>query len=130
MCGSGNTNKFELGGSSLADGVTLDRRHAVRYKLRAAAEFRWDVTEGIGWTRDVSVSGAYVVCPIVPPLEKTIDIEVRFSRNSDIYPGLTIRSKGRVVRVESNPQSGFAVLAKLDRLARRPPSRLQARDEG
>ena len=107
----------------MADGGTLERRHAARYRLRAAVDFHWGASEGAGWTRDISVNGAYVACPIVPPLEKTIDIEIRFSRTSNVYSGLRMHSKGLVVRVDKGLNSGFAVTAKLNRLARRSPGK-------
>lgn len=96
-----------------------ERRRAVRYRVQATAGFAYDGERGVGNVLDVSVGGAYVVCISPPPVGKDVDFEVHFPTSSAISPGLTLRSKGRVVRVESNSHAGFAVEAKLDRLARR-----------
>ncbi len=81
--------------------------------------FEWNGTQGAGHTRDVSLEGAFVVCSIPPNEGELIEIEVVFPGSTSDSPGFTIRSKGRVVRVESDPVTGFAASARLDRLSRR-----------
>jgi hypothetical protein len=103
----------------LSDEVAVEKRHAARYRVHASVDFGWDGIRGVGNVHDVSTGGAFVVCSNPPPAGTIIDIEVHFPGSSDISPGLTIRSKGKVVRVISNSHTGFAVVAKLDRLVRR-----------
>lgn len=107
-------------------GDAMERRRAVRYKVQASVDFTWGSIHGVGYTYDVSVGGTYVVCPNPPTVGTIIEIEVRFAGSSDFSPGLTIRSKGRVVRVGLNSHTGFAVAAKLNRLARRSDMRSHA----
>jgi len=103
----------------LLDETRLERRAAARYNVRTSVEFGWGGAVYSGWLHDISVNGAFILSSCRPPVGAEIDVAIRFPGSSDIFPGMVIRSKAKVVRVEMDHQTGFAVLAKLDRLVRR-----------
>jgi len=97
--------------------LDADRRQASRYRLQLPVLFTWaddrEVHTQGGFTRDISVNGLLIVCPLAPPPRTTMRIEV-------LLPGLghmpenSIRARGQVVRAfESNKWRGVAIAAQL-----------------
>ena len=67
--------------------------------------------EHIGITRDLSVSGAFVVTPTPPPLDASIKFKGILPPGGKVLPA-RIFGEGKVVRVEPAPGrllAGFAV---------------------
>ncbi len=96
--------------------VSMERRKATRYPVRAPVFFTWRETRGPrlrgeGLTRDISASGAYVLTVARPPMHAVLQLEILLPRPSG--KGET-RIKGRMVvlRVDgergSRGESGFA----------------------
>jgi multidrug efflux pump subunit AcrA (membrane-fusion protein) len=69
--------------------------------------------EGIGLTRDISVTGLFVFTTSPPPLESTVKLKAFLPPGSSALPPLQIHGQGRVVRVDAahggEPRAGFAV---------------------
>jgi hypothetical protein len=93
------------------------RKHN-RYRLGVPVVFFWRDApetphEGIGLTRDLSVSGAFVLTTSPPPLEADIKLKAFLPRGRSAIPPLRIHGQGQVVRVEpgheGEPCGGFAV---------------------
>ena len=96
----------------------MEQKRAARIKLRAPVIFRWrDQSEArqqekVGCTREIGISGVFVVCSMPPPLGTAVQLEIQLpplERNT-LQP-LNLRAKGKVVRVTvDNQVSGFAAI--------------------
>lgn len=95
---------------------SVERRKAIRYRMRVPVIFRWDRArsnrfQGEGTTRDVSVSGIYVLTPTCPPVNSIVQMEVvllpPFSTSK-----ARITAEMKVLRVEHDiagkKRSGFS----------------------
>jgi hypothetical protein len=83
--------------------LTMQRRTAVRYKLRLPVIFNWnDGTEhaGGGFTSDVSLDGVLIISSKCPPSGSSIRLEILLP--SPDYSGeeLKIECTGEVTRVD------------------------------
>ena len=96
----------------------VERRKNVRYRLRVPVVFYWespqhDRLQGEGVTRDISVSGAYLLTATCPPADATVQVEIIVSSVLGTVKPL-IKAKMRVLRVEHDPanqgQSGFSIV--------------------
>jgi hypothetical protein len=96
----------------------VESRKHTRYGLRAPVIFFWRDApetshEGIGLTRDLSVSGAFVFTTSPPPLEANVKLKAYLPPGSSAAPPLRIQGQGQVVRVEpahnGEAHGGFAV---------------------
>jgi hypothetical protein len=63
-------------------GRALEQRTVVRFPLHLPVIFRWNDRrmmreERLGRTRDLSVSGLFVLCPAPPSVGTLVDVEVR-----------------------------------------------------
>lgn len=67
------------------------------WKKRGGIFFR-----GEGITRNVSLRGAFVLTPICPPVDASVEIEIALPRPQPA-PSLVIVGKLRVQRVEGSP---------------------------
>lgn len=98
----------------------MERRKAIRYRMRAQVIFRWgashkDRLHGEGTTRDVSLAGAYILTAACPPIGEMVQLEIilppLFSASST-----TMRAEMKVLRVEQDNASGspdgFSVVGK------------------
>lgn len=88
-----------------------DRRTKKRYALAARARFRWQDAAGnwissTGMTRDMSVAGAYILCPNVPALKAPIELQVLTPLSQGISSNASLYGKGFVTR--TNHGVGFA----------------------
>ena len=81
---------------------TLERRSAVRYKLRLPVIFHWDDgtehTQG-GFTHDVSMEGALILSAECPPIGSDIRIEMLFPPLDQSGETLRIQCTGKIIRV-------------------------------
>jgi hypothetical protein len=82
--------------------MTLQRRAAVRYKLRLPVIFHWndgiDHMEG-GFTSDVALDGALILSSRRPPVGCDVRIEVLLPSPSKPDEEIRIECIGKVVRV-------------------------------
>ena len=88
--------------------ITMQRRTAVRYKLRLPVIFSWndgtDRTSG-GFTTDVSLDGAFIISRNCPPSGSTIRLEILLPSPDFSGEELKIEGTGEVTRVED--RTGF-----------------------
>ena len=85
----------------------MERRNAVRYRLRVPAVFRWE-NEGVSshneaLTRDISVKGAYLLSNECPPLRSNVKVDIIVSASAG-NPKAWLRGAMQVSRIEE--QSG------------------------
>ena len=86
----------------LVNEVTVQRRAAVRYKLRLPVIFHWsnggEHTEG-GFTHDVALDGALIFSSKCPPEGSDIRIEVLVPSPDQSEDELRVECTGKVTRV-------------------------------
>ena len=90
-----------------------ERRHTTRYQIVVSGHCRWREPDGTvhritGWTKDISVHGAFIVADSIPPQGVSIDVTVSFPGRGSRPAKVQMRGKGTVVRVEPG---SFAVAA-------------------
>lgn len=93
----------------------MNQRQHNRYRLAAPVTFSWEtedhrVHHGKGQTRDCSVSGAFVLSLEKISIGSILQMEFSLPRLLAAGPGARLRTRGRVVRVETE---GFAVLVEM-----------------
>ena len=93
----------------------MDKRQNNRYRLAASVSFSWETDDhhvhlGYGYTRDCGISGAFIVTPSKLPIGSILKMDFSLPRLLAAGPGARLRTRGRVVRTESD---GFAVLAEM-----------------
>ena len=59
----------------------MEQRGAVRFSLLAPVIYRWKDPSGknrssVGCTRDISILGAFIVCPSPPPVQTPVSVEI------------------------------------------------------
>jgi hypothetical protein len=98
----------------------VERRKSIRYRMNASVLFRWSGPEnghyqGEGATRDMSVSGAFVVTATCPPPNAVIQVEV-FLPLQDGTSRALMKADMTVMRVEHDAEglkrSGFSAAGK------------------
>lgn len=99
-----------------------EQRSAVRYPLEVPVIFQWtergQARESSGWTRDVSVRGAFVQSADCPPYGTRVAIKMNFPAVLSRRTGC-IKAEGRVLRVEGGSarrDCGFVVESNGPRL--------------
>ena len=92
----------------------MERRNAVRYRLRVPAVFRWE-NEGVcshneGLTRDISVKGAYLLSNGCPPLRCDVKVGIIVSGSAG-NPVAWLRGAMQVSRIDdqSDGSHGFSL---------------------
>lgn len=98
-------------------GPAEDLRAAVRYALEARVVFSWTdeqgaLQKGIGWTRDISPKGVYVVASGCPPRSAAVALSVQLQASDQQSRALSLETQGRVLRVDHRREgggSGFSV---------------------
>jgi PilZ domain len=93
----------------------MDERQNKRYQLRIAVKFSWEssqgsMSQGEGYTRDISPSGIFVLTGDRLPLGATVKLEVALPSPRKEASGAYLRTRGHVVRSE---QFGFAAVAEM-----------------
>jgi hypothetical protein len=100
-----------------AEEVQGSRRRFQRFPLRVPAVFFWKGPRGSrqkaeGLTRDISADGVFIMAESCPPMESSIEFEVKLPALDVSGPPVKIRAAGQVVRsggaLSKNTQ-GFAV---------------------
>jgi hypothetical protein len=96
-------------------GGAVEHRAVVRFPLHLPVIFRWNdqpmmKKERLGRTRDLSVSGLFVLCPAPPSVGTLVDVEVRLpSFEGGKTQRLRLDGRGKVVRISGPKEpSGFA----------------------
>lgn len=94
---------------------TVIQRQHNRYRLAASVSFSWEtedhlVQHGSGWTRDCSISGAFIYSLNKLPIGSTLQMEFSLPRLLAAGPGARLKMRARVVRVEPE---GFAVVTEM-----------------
>jgi hypothetical protein len=78
------------------------RRTAIRYKLQLPVIFHWndgrEHTEG-GFTSDVALDGALILCSRFPPIGSDVRIEILLPSPDQSGEDLRIECTGKVIRV-------------------------------
>ena len=94
----------------------MERRQAKRYPLSAPARYRWNSPsrEGTGTTKDVSVSGAFVLSQVHPEGGAQIELEISLTNLDDNGPGIRLRGTGNVLRIARETEAGFATAIRFD----------------
>jgi hypothetical protein len=96
-------------------GGYVERRRAVRFQLTAPVILEWTEPSGtkrenLGRTHDISILGAFVVCPFPLPTDTAVSLEVHLppvERNT--FQQLRLTGRGKVTRTIWNGEgSGFA----------------------
>jgi len=96
----------------------VQRRSAVRYKLRLPVIFHWN--DGIertsgGFTSDVALDGALILCSTCPTVGSEVRIEVLIPSPNHSHEELRIECVGRVSRAVTLPGfSAFGVQGMFD----------------
>jgi len=105
-----------LSGGSATVGRSPDCRRAVRYTAEAEVEFTWSdirgVQSGLGWTRDISPKGVYVVAPSCPPRGARVTMDIHFAFPAEPSRAFSLQGEGRTQRVDSarkGRSGGFSV---------------------
>jgi hypothetical protein len=86
----------------------LEKRTVCRYRLSLPALLSWVDGEKctcVGFTRDLSAKGAFVLCSKRVPANAAVEIEILLPTSGEV-PGTTVRAKAHVVRKGA---MGFAV---------------------
>lgn len=93
----------------------MERRRYERHDLSAPVIFVWgksDACRGVGVTRDLSAGGLFVFTEDLPTVETSVQLAVNLAV-PERGPGLIVRAKGQVKRVEladsMGRRGGFAV---------------------
>ena len=92
--------------------VHEERRKHHHYRMGFPVIFSWQDArqaphEGVGLTRDVSLTGGFVLTVKPPPLQAKIRLEMFFPPVVGAAGPLRFHGDGRVVRVEAIEQGGF-----------------------
>jgi len=94
----------------MSHGPILERaaqsRTAVRYKLQLPVIFHWNDgqghTEG-GFTSDVALDGALILCSKLPPIGSAVRIEILLPSPDQSGEDLRIECTGKVTRIVDEP---------------------------
>jgi hypothetical protein len=92
-----------------------DRRRAIRYYMHAPVVFQYTepnlvTTYGGGFVKDISINGVFVRSTHALEPGQTLDLEVLVPPLGNTDLAYTLRSTGRVVRLDSG---GFAASAEF-----------------
>ena len=98
---------------------SVEQRRVVRFAVQAQVIYRWTDQsgrnqEGVGRTRNISISGVFVVCSSPPEEGTIVDLEINLP---PLARGalLKLETKGKVTRVTSvDQESGFAASSQFE----------------
>ena len=94
----------------MSQGPPLERRIAVRYKLRLPVIFHWDdgrEQTGGGFTSDIALDGALIFSSRCPPVGTDVRIEVLIPVPNHAGEEIRIECMGKVTRVWEQPGSAY-----------------------
>jgi len=90
----------------------IELRKAKRYPLRAPALFLWALPQdgkprsGKGVTRDINISGVYVLTDTLPPVGARVQMEIVLPKMADTGFGMRLHGEGVVHRSEPRGSKG------------------------
>lgn len=94
----------------------MDRRAAIRFRLRAPVIIRWADASGakredVGRTRDISTSGTFLTCLTQLPVGAKVSLEIHLPPlERETLQRVRLQSTGKVIRATQTPgEAGFAV---------------------
>jgi hypothetical protein len=99
----------------------VEARASVRYRFGVPARFWWAGQagarlQGEGVTRDISVSGAYILTATYPPADVVVQLEIVLTPPDTTGHSVKIATEGQVLRIEHSAEGkargGFAVASK------------------
>jgi hypothetical protein len=93
-----------------------DRRRCARYSIEATGYFEWEGTDGerrvaVGRTRNIGIGGLFIASRVAPPLSSPIQAFMYLRVNYESGSRVVMRARGRVCRLEAEPNEGFALRA-------------------
>jgi hypothetical protein len=106
--------------AAIAYARAIELRKTNRYKLTAPVRFAWASLDGLpqcseGSTRDINVSGVYVLSDALPPVGALVQLDILLPNLKGTALGMRLYGEGRVFRCERGPanktgatESGFA----------------------
>lgn len=112
---------LDLANNHTAGCVIDERRKYTRYRLGIPVIFSWrderkTQCEGLGLTRDVSITSAFVLTPNPPPLEANLKLKAFLPPVVGVAAPMRIHGEGRAIRVQAikchEASEGFAVVGK------------------
>jgi hypothetical protein len=101
-------------------GEGVENRSTVRYQLRVPVLFSWENAqtrprEAGGFTRDMSIAGAYIICDVAtdrPPIHSSVAVRLLLPPLEEGAHSIPLSAEARVVRLGSKSEdSGFAIVA-------------------
>ena len=110
-------------------GEAVQRRTAIRYRMRVPVLFNWDDEEGTrrqnaGFTRDICTHGLFVYCSECPPIGIVLNLSVVLPPFGESDCEVHLNAEGTVIRTErKGDSSGFAVASEF---ALPSPGKVQA----
>lgn len=100
---------------------SVEQRRAVRFGVQAQVIYSWTDPSGrnqlgVGRTRNISISGVFVICSAPPEEGTQVDLEINLP---PLAPGalqnLKLETKGKVARVTGmDEESGFAATSQFE----------------
>lgn len=92
----------------------MELRKGIRYRLTAAAVFAWEGPQRLllaeGVTRDISLTGAFILTLNSPPVGTAIHLDVMLLPLQGGARSVSMKTEATVIRVEhANGGEGFAV---------------------
>jgi hypothetical protein len=91
--------------AGIAYARAIELRKTNRYRLSASVRFGWASHDGLpqygeGSTRDINISGVYVLSDALPPLGSLIQLDILLPNLKGTAPGMRLYGEGRVFRCE------------------------------
>ena len=100
---------------------SVEQRRAVRFGVQAQVTYSWtDSTGGnqlgVGRTRNISISGVFVVCSSPPEQGTIVNLEINLPPLArGALQNLKLETKGKVTRVTGiDHESGFAATSQFE----------------
>jgi hypothetical protein len=106
---------------------SVEQRRAVRFGVQVQVIYSWTDPSGrnqrgVGRTRNISISGVFVVCSSPPKEGTQVDLEINLPPlAAGAQQNLKLETKGKVTRVTGiDQESGFAATSQFELLEALP----------
>jgi len=91
--------------AAIAYARSTELRKTNRYRMNASVRFAWASHDGLlqygeGSTRDINVSGVYVLSGELPPLGALVQLDIVLPNFENTARGMCLSGEGRVIRCE------------------------------
>jgi hypothetical protein len=91
--------------AAIAYARSTELRKTNRYRMNASVRFAWASHDGLlqygeGSTRDINVSGVYVLSGGLPPLGALVQLDIVLPNFENTARGMCLSGEGRVIRCE------------------------------